>query len=323
MQALLELIQQYGLWFVFFNVLATQAGAPLPSYPTLIVTGALVASGGDTSIPQLILIAVIAALIADLGWYWAGTRFGRPVLRTLCRVSLSPDTCVRQTESIYTRFGTPSLLVAKFIPGFSAVATAMAGTLRARLAAFIFFDALGAALWAGVAVFIGILFKDTINQLLQTLAALGRIGLILICLAFAAFVATKWWQRQRFFNELRMARISVDELRELVEAGSAPLILDVRSSASQQEDGRIPGAHLLDTHQLNDKTFEITFPNFETGQEVVVYCACPNDATAARVAKLLKQRGFSRVRPLKGGIDAWIAAGYDVERELQVPVTPS
>lgn len=322
MQALLELIQQYGLWFVFFNVLATQAGAPLPSYPTLIVTGAL-AARGDSSAPQLILIAVIAALIADLGWYWAGTRFGRPVLRTLCRVSLSPDTCVRQTESIYARFGAPSLLVAKFIPGFSAVATAMASTLRTRLAAFILFDALGAALWAGVAIFIGLLFKDTINQLLDTLAALGRIGLILIGLALAAFIATKWWQRQRFFNELRMARISVDELRELVEAGSAPIILDVRSPASQKEDGRIPGAHLLDTHAIGDRNFEITFPNLETGQEVVVYCACPNDASAARVAKLLKQRGFSRVRPLKGGIDAWIAAGYDVERESQAPAAPA
>jgi membrane protein DedA with SNARE-associated domain/rhodanese-related sulfurtransferase len=314
MQTLVHLIEQYGLWFVFFNVLITQAGVPVPSYPTLIVTGALLARG-DYNGPQLLIVAAGAALIADLGWYYAGTQFGRPVLRTLCRVSLSPDGCVRQTENIFGRFGTPSLLVAKFIPGFAAVATALAGAIRTPLALFVFFDGIGAALWAGVAIVIGLLFRNAINELLATLAALGRIGLIVILVGFALFVATKWWQRQRFYNELRMARISVEELRELVDAGAAPLILDVRSTISQQEGGRIPGALTISDKAITDKTFEITFPDLATGKEVVVYCACPNDASAARVAKLLKQRGFNRVRPLKGGIDAWVAAGYAVERE--------
>jgi rhodanese-related sulfurtransferase len=48
---------------------------------------------------------------------------------------------------------------------------------------------------------------------------------------------------------------------------------------------------------------------------VIVYCACPNEASAARVAKLLKQRGYTRVRPLLGGMDAWVGAGYAIERD--------
>jgi rhodanese-related sulfurtransferase len=48
--------------------------------------------------------------------------------------------------------------------------------------------------------------------------------------------------------------------------------------------------------------------------EVIVYCACPNEASAAQVAKRLLRQGFKRVRPLAGGIDAWVAAGYQVEK---------
>ena len=47
--------------------------------------------------------------------------------------------------------------------------------------------------------------------------------------------------------------------------------------------------------------------------EVIIYCACPNEVSAARVAKLLMQKGYTRVRPLHGGIDAWVAAGHTLE----------
>ena len=308
MQHLIDLISQYGLAFVFFNVLAAQAGLPLPAYPTLILTGALLGKG-DYAAPGLLAVAVLAALIADSGWYLAGKRVGRPVLRVLCRVSLSPDICVRQTETIYTRFGAPSLMVAKFIPGFAAVATALAGAVRTRLASFLVFDAIGAVLWAGVAIVIGYLFRDAVGDLVDTLARLGKIGVALVLLALAIFVGAKWWDRRRFFNELRMARITVAELSDLLDAGTAPMLLDVRSVESQKADGRIPGAIAVD-----EKTVAIRIPESESGREVIVYCSCPNEASAARIAKMLKERGFSRVRPLAGGIEAWIQAGYEVER---------
>ena len=104
MGQLISLIQQYGLGFVFLNVLALQAGVPIPAYPTLIVAGAYAATMGPP-VYALVAIGVLAAVIADTGWYLAGRRFGTRVLKTLCRVSLSPDSCVRQTESIFTRFG--------------------------------------------------------------------------------------------------------------------------------------------------------------------------------------------------------------------------
>jgi membrane protein DedA with SNARE-associated domain/rhodanese-related sulfurtransferase len=302
----MHLIEQYGLALVFVNVLAEQAGAPVPAYPTLVITGAL-ASRGDYPVPLLLLVAVVAALLADTGWHYAGRHFGRKVMSTLCRISLSPDSCVRQTELIYLRWGPASLIVAKFIPGFASVASALAGTTGTRLGTFLFFDALGAALWAGSAVYLGSLFSTTIDDLLGVLEQLGKGGLMLILVAFAIFIAAKWWQRYRFLRSLRMARISVGELYQLLQRGERPVIVDVRSPLSQQS-GRIPGALTLWDEEA--QTFVARVP---TDSEVIIYCACPNEVSAARAAKQLMQQGYRRVRPLHGGIDAWIDAGYEIE----------
>lgn len=308
MQQLVSLLEQYGLSFVFLHVLLEQAGVPLPAYPTLIVAGALV-THANYGVPQLLLAAVAASLIADFAWYLAGARLGRPVLRTLCRISLSPDSCVRQTESIYLRWGAPSLVVAKFIPGFAAVATALAGSIGTRLWVFLLFDGVGALLWAGLAVGVGVAFHSAVNEVIGVLEQLGKWGLLAVIAAFALIVTLKWWQRQRFYRQLRMARISVDELRGLLDRGELPVILDVRSPLAQGQYGRIPGAIPIDA-----QTFAETAPQLSADGEVIVYCACPNEASAALIAKRLMQQGYSRVRPLQGGMDAWIAAGYATER---------
>jgi len=308
MQHLIELIEQYGLSFVFLNVLIAQTGLPVPAVPTLIVAGALLAHA-NYSLVQVLAAAVTASLLADLAWFFAGARFGRPVLRTLCRISLSADSCVRQTESIYSRWGPASLLVAKFIPGFSAVATAMAGLIGTRWRVFTLFDSLGALLWAGAAVALGAIFSDAVRDILDVLETLGKAGLLVIAGGFATAILLKLRQRRRFYRQLRMDRITVDELRTLLDEGRAPSVLDVRAISSQQRDGRIPGATAVDSRNLHQAILAI-----EPAGEVVVYCACPNEASAALIAKQLIQLGFSRVRPLQGGIDAWIAAGYVVDR---------
>ncbi|MDB5764726.1 MAG: sulfurtransferase [Herminiimonas sp.] len=85
------------------------------------------------------------------------------------------------------------------------------------------------------------------------------------------------------------------------------MIVDVRSPLSR-ETGRIPGAVMFSFDDLGDPSLDKLIDG-----EVIVYCACPNEASAAVVAKKLMRLGYARVRPLAGGIDAWIAAGYSVE----------
>lgn len=306
MNYLYHLIEQYGLLIVFLNVLTEQLGAPLPAYPTLVITGAL-AFRGQYSMPLLLVVAVVAALIADYLWFLAGRRFGRRIMSLLCRISLSPDSCVRQTESIYSRWGARSLLVAKFIPGFASIASALAGTVGTSRTRFIIYDGIGAALWAGLAIFLGSLFSTAIDDVLNVLTELGQYGMMLVAVGFALFIAGKWWQRRRFRKTLAMARISVGELDALLKNGERPTIVDVRSPASQQA-GRIPGAMTISNQDIQTFAFDAPIED-----EVIVYCACPNEASAALVARQLMRRGYKRVRPLTGGIDAWVAAGYAVE----------
>ena len=307
MDHLITMIQQYGAGFVFINVLALQAGLPVPAYPTLIVAGAYAAMGGRP-LWQLVVVGISAALVADTGWYLAGRKFGIRILGTLCKVSLSPDSCVRQTESIFQRFGATSMVFAKFVPGFASVATALAGAMRLRYAVFVFFDAIGAGLWVSLGVSLGYVFRDAINDVMSTLSALGQYGLMLIIAAFAVWIAVKWWQRRMFVKQLRMDRVSVDELRTLMDEEKLTAIVDVRSPMMQATTGRIPGALTVDM-----KNIAKSFEGVPADGEVIVYCACPNEATAVKVAQMLRKVGFTRIRPLSGGIDAWIEAGNAVE----------
>jgi len=308
MDHLIGLIQQYGLGFVFLNVLAEQAGAPVPAFPTLIIAGAYL-TGGEHALVTLLLVGAVAAVIADTFWYVAGRRYGTRVLRTLCRVTLSPDSCVRQTESMFERYGPASMLFAKFVPGFASVSTALAGAMGLRYWKFVLFDLVGALLWVGVAVALGYLFRDAVAEMLETLESLGKWGLLLVAAALAAWIAAKWWKRFLFVKQLRMDRVSVGELKAMLDARQVGMILDVRSALTQAASGRIPGARPVDMTRIAEGLEGVSIDG-----EVVVYCACPNEASAVKVAEKLRDLGFKRVRPLHGGIDAWIDAGHDVER---------
>lgn len=304
MDLLLHLIAHYGLWVVFIAVLLDQGGLPVPAFPPIIVTSAMAVEAQQPLWP-IVLVAALAALLADGLWYAGGRRFGAHLLRLVCRLSLSPDSCVASTRDTYARWGAPSLVVAKFIPGFAALATTLAGQTGTGLARFALYDGLGAALWALVAVATGALFHDAVNEVLVQLESLGQTGLLVLLAAIALFVAYKAWKRQRFIRLIRMARISVPELQQLLDDGTAPLLLDVRPSAQRAASGWIPGA-VLATH-----VGDLDLP---PQREVIVYCDCPNEASAAKLARALKQRGFQRVRPLAGGFEAWQAHGLPVAR---------
>ncbi|TWI07304.1 rhodanese-like domain-containing protein [Aerolutibacter ruishenii] len=306
MDALLHLIQNYGLWVVFVAVLLDQGGLPVPAFPPIIVASAMAVEAQQPLWP-IVLVAALAALLADGLWYAGGRRFGAHLVRLMCRMSLSPDSCVATTRDTYARWGAPSLVVAKFIPGFAALATTLAGQTRTGLLRFALYDGLGAALWALVAVGTGALFHDAVNDVLAQLEALGHVGVLALLSAIALFVAYKWWKRQRFIRLIRMARITVPELQQLFDEGTAPLVLDVRPSVQREASGWIPGA-VRATH--------VRELDVEPQHEVIVYCDCPNEASAAKLARELQQRGFKRVRPLAGGFEAWHAQGMPVERTM-------
>ncbi len=265
---MLSLFAQYGILLVFTNVLLAQAGLPLPALPMLIVAGALVRDG-QLSLMLVLLAAVMGSLLGDLPWYAAGRIAGYRVLRVLCRVSIEPDSCVKQTETIYERWGAPSLLVAKFVPGFSTVAPPVAGAMRLGLPSFLLYSAAGALLWAGVAVALGVIFHTQVDRVIQWLSDMGALAFAVLALAVGFYVAAKWVERWLFVRVMRMARITVDELKVLMQGHEPVIVLDVRSSTARKVDPRhIPGAVAVDIaapeHNVGDVTPE---------HHIVVYCS--------------------------------------------------
>jgi membrane protein DedA with SNARE-associated domain len=268
MDELTALLGRYGVSLVFVNVLLTQLGAPLPAIPTMMLAGAL-AAGGHMSVLQAFSFAVLASIIADVVWYAAGVRYGHRVLAFLCRMSLSPQSCVRQTERVFLRWGVGSLVIAKFIPGFATVAPPLAGAIRLRLGTFTLFDGIGAALWTGSAMLAGWLLSDQIDALIGWLARMGGVALAGVLVMLVVYMAVKWFERYRFLSQLRAARIAVHDLYQMIERGENPLILDVRSEAALATDRRrIPRAIAVDPDAPDEP-----LAGLPRDREIVIYCS--------------------------------------------------
>lgn len=306
-QNLIWLITQYGLPIVAVNVFVDQIGLPVPAMPTLILAGAIAASGA-IGLASLFVAAVLACLVPDCIWFLVGRRYGMRVLKTLCRVSLEPDSCVNQTQSRFERWGINSLVIAKFVPGLAIIAPPLAGAMRIGWPRFITLSALGGTIWVGSGLAAGVLFKTQIQSVLVYLDRIGSVTGTVVAAALIGYVLYKWWDRRRFYKELRMARISVADLYELMEAGKQPIVVDVRSNTARAlQPLFIPGAIHVPVDDVGRHIAELP-----RDREIVVYCTCPSEASAARVAKVLINHGFKVVRPLYGGLDAWIEAGYAV-----------
>ncbi|HEY5862827.1 MAG TPA: DedA family protein/thiosulfate sulfurtransferase GlpE [Casimicrobiaceae bacterium] len=313
MNEIFNQLEVHGSLLVGFNVLLQQLGLPIPAVPTMMIAGALTAMNRINGVATFAL-SVSAALFADLLWFWAGRRYGYPVLRFLCKVSLSPDTCVRQTEGIFQRWGFFSVVVAKFVPGFSTVGPPIAGALKMPVGAFIVASLASAALWVGAAMGVGLVFSREIEVALTWMTNNAPLAATAVGVVFALYLGYKAWQRWRLSRYVDSALISIDELRERLSQDPRPFLIDIGSNLSHQSRPHIPGAALLDLDQVANAS------DFPVDREIIVYCNCPNEASAKRAAQILLKKGLKRVRPLAGGLDAWVAAGHDVEHGIPIKI---
>lgn len=306
MRTLIELLIQHGVLLVFLVTLAARAGAPLPAAPLLVVAGGLAAEG-QLSGSAALLVAVLANIGGDAVWYLAGRRHGQRVMKLLCRISLSPDACVRQSEGLILRWGGQALLAAKFLPGVSVVAAPMAGALGMSWRRFLSYELLAGLIWSGVFLLLGMMLADQIQQALDMLADAGLFALLALGLIFAGLLVRRLWLRQRFARRTRgVRRISAAEALRL---SPAPLFIDVRGGgAPGAASHRIAGALALGLDELREQA-----SGLPRDRELVLYCNCPNEASAALGAGQLLEAGLSRVSALVGGFDGWAAAGLPLD----------
>lgn len=267
MHRALEFLIHHGYVVLLAWVFAEQVGIPIPAMPLLLAAGAL-AGTRHLSFLTSLFCAVLGAVAADTIWFHLGRHKGIKILQLLCRISLEPDSCVRRTEGIFSKQGARSLLVAKFLPGLGIVTPPLAGIFHMRLRRFLLYDALGSFFWAGAFTGLGYVFSEQIELIAARLASLGSWLVVLILGALAAYISYKFITRQRFLRELRIARISVDELKAKIDSGEDLVIVDLRHSLDfEAEPATIPGAMHMDAKELEEK--EDRLPR---DREVILFC---------------------------------------------------
>ena len=308
MAEILEFLSRHGPSVLFAAVFVEQMGIPLPASPWLLAAGALGATGKPHWSVAL-AAGASGSMLADVIWFYLGRFGGQRILNFLCRISLEPDSCVRRTQDLFTRYGMRGVIVAKFIPGLSTLAPPMAGNSGMGAPRFFFFDSLGSLLYTGTFILIGAVFSHQLDQILGALDSLGSGALALVAGLVVLYLGHKFYQRQHLLKQLRMARITVDDLHQKLETGENVIILDLRSSAEVERDpSLIRGARHITMDELKS-----TQQNFPRDQDIILYCSCPNEVSSARMALLLQRNGFTRVRPLLGGLDAWREHKYPTE----------
>src|SRR5437016_4425067 len=115
-------------------------------------------------------------------------------------------------------------------------------------------EAIGSMLWAGVFLAIGYVFAGQIERVAAQLASLGGWLLVLFAGALGTYIAYKFVARQRFLRELRIARITVDELKEKIDAGEQVTIVDLRHSLDfEAEPETIPGALHIEAKERSEE----------------------------------------------------------------------
>jgi membrane protein DedA with SNARE-associated domain/rhodanese-related sulfurtransferase len=308
----------YGYLLLFGWVLVEQFGIPLPATPVLLAAGALSAEG-QISFLLALLASLIASLTSDTTWFVIGRRYGHHVLRILCKLSLEPTICVRRTQESFGRRRATTLLYAKFVPGLATLAAPVAGQNGMGYGRFLLFDSIGATLWICAMLGAGRLFGDLLKRDPSLLDWVGRFSGALLILGILGFFAVRVYRRRMVLKKLVAARLDPEELKQQLDSGEQVYIVDLRHPLELLSDPfTLPGALHFSPEALASRHLEIP-----RDRDVVLYCTCPSEATAAKTAMILHKLGIERVRPLRGGYDEWKRLGYPMDAVPPAVSAPS
>ncbi len=308
MELPIHVLQMYGYFLLFAWVLIEQFGIPLPATPVLLAAGALSAEG-QFSFSTAFAVGIAASVMADSIWFIVGRKYGHHVLRILCKMSLEPTTCVRRTQDSFGRRRAATLMIAKFVPGLATLAPPVAGENGMGFGTFLFFDGIGSALWVGALLAAGRFFGDLLKRNVQVLDWVGRFSGLLLFLGIVGFFVARLWRRRVILKELAAARLEPEELKRQLDEGDQVFIVDLRHPLELLPDPfTLPGALHFSPESLAARHIEIP-----RDRDVVLFCTCPSEATAAKTAMALHKLGIERVRPLRGGYDEWKRLGFPLE----------
>jgi len=309
-----HILLTYGYLLLFAWVVIEQLGIPLPATPILLAAGALSAEQ-QLSFPLALAAGVGACLVSDSTWFLVGRHYGHHVLRLLCKMSLEPTICVRRTQDSFGRRREVTLMIAKFVPGLATLAPPVAGENGMGYLRFLLFDGIAAVLT------VGRLFGDALKRDPSLLNWAGRFSGALLALGILGFFVIRIIRRRMVLKSLVAARLEPEDLKRQLDAGEKVYIVDLRHPLEFLPDPfTLPGALHFSPDSLTERHLEIP-----RDRDIVLFCTCPSEATAAKTAMTLMKLGIERVRPLRGGYDEWKRLGFplDAVQLARPPLEPA
>jgi len=311
---LLALVTHHGYATTMVMMFLAACGLPLPLSVVLLAAGAN-AHGGSLNLGLLILYASVASLLGDTLMYFGGRYTGWWLLAGICRISLNPEDCIFGSAKSFYERGPKSLMIAKFVPGLSTVAAALAGSLNMRLARFLRLDICGVLLYVVGWTSVGFVFAHLLRKLIGYVEQLGHLTaelLIFVVLLYVIWLAYNWLHDKRFRHIEKVAALDLFERMRTATHDRLVVIADVRSHGYYDPGmQRIKNSIRVEPARLKEEL--VALREFMAPEcEIYLYCSCAHEATSVRVAYMLEQENCS-TKVIQGGLKAWVKAGGPLE----------
>ena len=175
-------VRDYGV-FAVFPILALEAlGAPLPG-ETLLIFASVLVGRGEMSLPALLIFACAGSVLGDNIGYAIGRTVGRATIsRYGAKIGLN-EARFKAVEDVFLRYGSTTVVFARFFSILRQLNGIMAGTLGMNWRRFVFYNALGGALWVMVWVLGPMYFTEHISVVTRLAYHTKIVGSVLVAIA--------------------------------------------------------------------------------------------------------------------------------------------
>jgi len=171
-------VHEYGAAAVMVILTLESLGLPLPGESVLVLASVL-AGRGELSLPLLMLAAWAGAVMGDNIGYLIGRRLGRIlIIRYGTKIGITADR-LSQVEAVFGRYGSVTVAFARFVNVLRQLNGVVAGMLKMDWRRFLFFNALGGALWVSAWTLTGFYLGAHVPDIKAIAHDLERAGAIL------------------------------------------------------------------------------------------------------------------------------------------------
>jgi membrane protein DedA with SNARE-associated domain len=195
-QTVEPLLNHYGYLAVALFVTVEDFGIPLPG-ETILIAAALFAGAGRLNVILVGVVATLAAVVGDNIGFAIGHFGGRALALRFGKYVFLTEERLDKAENFFEHHGGKIIVIARFIEGLRQANGIVAGISGMNWRRFLAFNALGAALWAGVWVSLGYLAGNHITTIYNQITRYSLYVLIALVVVVVAFIVRWLWRRRR------------------------------------------------------------------------------------------------------------------------------